>query len=63
MLRPGGKAYIYDLSDRLLRAIHHGAGGERLIGSSPFGNGEVETFRWPGPLPLLKRLVLERKPD
>jgi len=60
VLKPGGKAYIYDLADRLLRAMRHGKGVEQAAAASAFDGYVIETLRWPGPVPAISRLHLSK---
>ncbi len=60
VLKRGGEADIFDLADWILRATHHGTSIDQLVAATPFGRAEVETLRWPGPLPFFRRLHLRR---
>jgi len=62
VLKPGGEARIYDLAHWLWLPAR---GGDRLAGlaaASPFGDGEVKIFRWPGSVPAFVVLRLRRDP-
>lgn len=62
VLRPGGRALIYDFA--FSRAF--GAGGGTpvvvLAARSPFRDGWLTPVRWPGRLVLVRRLELVRRP-
>ncbi|MBI4498064.1 MAG: class I SAM-dependent methyltransferase [Chloroflexi bacterium] len=60
VLKPGGEAWIYDFSDWLRQWAHEGTELARLAAASPFRGGSVEVVRWPGPVPLVRRLRLRR---
>jgi SAM-dependent methyltransferase len=61
VLKPGGEARIYDLAHWLWRPAHGESRISRLAAASPFGGGEVEALRWPGPVPAFVLLQLRRK--
>ena len=61
VLRPGGRALIWDLRPGIL-PFHpevHDVGQE--ISSSPLGAATVTAWRWPGPLSLAKRAEFARE--
>jgi SAM-dependent methyltransferase len=62
VLEPGGEARIYDLAHWLWRPARGGDRLARLAAASPFGGGEVEVVRWPGPVPAFVVLRLRRQP-
>lgn len=61
VLNPGGGARIYDLAHWLWRPAHGESRISRLAAASPFGGGEVEVFRWPGPMPAFVLLRLRKE--
>jgi SAM-dependent methyltransferase len=62
VLKPGGEARIYDLSNWLWWPVRGGDRLSQLAAASPFGEGEVEVVRWPGPMPAFVILRLRRHP-
>jgi len=61
VLKPAGKALIYDVADWALSAAHHlPLDHEAVVAASPFGKGRHEVVPWPGPVPLIYRDVLTR---
>jgi len=60
VLRPGGEVWIYDLAHWLWRPTHGESRISRLAAASPFGDREVEVFRWPGSVPAFVLLRLRR---
>jgi SAM-dependent methyltransferase len=64
VLKPGAEALIYDVPDVIRHFVHSNAMESPSLSDmareSPFGGGTVEAFRWPGPLPLLRRLRLQK---
>ncbi|MGE5619108.1 MAG: class I SAM-dependent methyltransferase [Sphingomonadaceae bacterium] len=64
VLKRGGSARIYDIPDWLQRLTHHGPGLSlmELAAASPFGDGMVATFRWPGRIPSGQCLLVRRTP-
>ena len=60
VLKPGGKALIYDIAHWLWLPAHGKFRLERLAAESPFGGGEVEVVRWPGCIPAFLLLRLRR---
>ncbi len=62
VLKPGGEARIYDLSNWLWWPARGGDRLSQLAAASPFGEGEVEVVRWPGPMPAFVILRLRRHP-
>src|SRR5918994_5239889 len=61
VLKPGGGARIYDLAHWLWRPARAGDRLAQLAAASPFGEGEVETVRWPGSVPAFVLLRLRRE--
>jgi SAM-dependent methyltransferase len=62
VLKPGGEARIYDLAHWLWPPARGGDLLAQLVAASPFGEGEVETVRWPGFVPAFVMLRLRRQP-
>ena len=62
VLKPGGEARIYDLAHWLWPPARGGDRLAQLAAASPFGEGEVETVRWPGSVPAFVLLRLRRQP-
>jgi SAM-dependent methyltransferase len=62
VLKPGGEARIYDLSNWLWWPARGGDRLSQLAAASPFGEGKVEVVRWPGPMPAFVILRLRRHP-
>lgn len=60
ILKPGGEARIYDLAHWLWPPANGESRLDRLATESPFGGGEVEVVRWPGPAPAFVLLRLRR---
>ena len=60
VLRPSGEVWIYDLAQWLWRPTHGESRISRLAAASPFGDREVEVFRWPGSVPAFVLLRLRR---
>jgi SAM-dependent methyltransferase len=62
VLKPGGKARIYDLAHWLWLPARGGDHLALLAAASPFGEGEVDIVRWPGSVPAFVLLQLRRQP-
>jgi SAM-dependent methyltransferase len=62
VLKPGREARIYDLAHWLWRPAQDGNRLSQLAAASPFGEGEVEVVRWPGPMPAFVMLRVRRQP-
>lgn len=60
VLKPSGEAWIYDLAGWLWGAARSEDDLAALVAMTPFGNGTIEAFRWPGPVPAFTRLRLRR---
>lgn len=60
VLKPGVEARIYDVAHWLWLPAHGGSRLHQLLAESPFGEGSVESVRWPGPLPAFVLLRLRR---
>ena len=60
VLKPGGEARIYDLAHWLWPVVGERDRLAQLAATSPFGEGEVEIVRWPGPVPAFVLLGLRR---
>jgi len=60
VLKPGGEARIYDLAHWLWLSARGGNRLFQLTAASPFGEGEVQIFRWPGSVPAFVLLRLRR---
>jgi SAM-dependent methyltransferase len=60
VLKPGGEARIYDLAHWLWLPARGGNRLSQLTTASPFGEGEVQIFRWPGSVPAFVVLRLRR---
>lgn len=60
VLKPGGVACIYDISDGVLRALHHDRELERAVAASPFRERAIEVFRWPWRVPAIRRMCLRQ---
>ncbi len=60
VLKPGGEARIYDLGHWLWLPANSDSRLDWLATESPFGGGEVEVVRWPGPVPAFVLLRLRR---
>ena len=60
ILKPGGEARIYDPAHWLWLPANGEARLDRLATESPFGGGEIEAVRWPGPVPAFVLLCLRR---
>jgi SAM-dependent methyltransferase len=63
VLKPGGEARIYDLAHWLWPPAQDGNRLAELTAASPFGGGEVEVVRWPGPVPAFVLMRLRRASD
>ena len=62
VLKPGGEARIYDLAHWLWLPARGGDRLAQLAAASPFGEGEVQIFRWPGSVPAFVMLRVRRHP-
>lgn len=62
VLRPGGRALIFDIADPTRRFDDRRPGPAAAAGASPFGGGIVEPFLWPWRLALFIRLELRKAP-
>lgn len=60
VLKPGGEAWIYDLSHWLWLPAHGESWLERLVAESPFGSGRIEAIHWLGPVPAFVLVRLRR---
>jgi SAM-dependent methyltransferase len=60
VLKPGGEARIYDLAHWLWPPTHGENQLSQMAAASPFGGGEAEVLRWPGPVPAFVLLRLQR---
>ena len=60
VLKPGGEARIYDLAHWLWLPARGGNRLSELTTASPFGEGEVQIFHWPGSVPAFVVLRLRR---
>jgi SAM-dependent methyltransferase len=60
VLRPGGRAIICDLPDRWGRLETGAPGLAESARRGGFEAAAVDTVRWPGPVRLVRRAVLER---
>jgi SAM-dependent methyltransferase len=62
VLRPGGVARIYDLTDWIRRFEQAGPGIVELARASPFGGCAWTVRTWIGPVPLVYRADFRRAP-
>ena len=60
VLKSGREARIYDPAHWLWLPANSESRLDRLATGSPFGGGEVQTVRWPGPVPAFVLLRLRR---
>lgn len=60
VLKPGGRALIYDLPGWFQRMMRHGGGPEHLAAATPFRRGTLEIVRWPWQIPFFARLELRK---
>jgi len=56
VLRPGGRAIVYDLSDRWGHFETKAIGLARAAAAGGFVGATTRPFRWPGPLAIVNRL-------
>jgi ubiquinone/menaquinone biosynthesis C-methylase UbiE len=59
VLRPGGRALIYDLPDAWGH-LETRAAGLGVVAAGAFPEASVATIRWPGRVPLVRRLTATR---
>ncbi len=62
VLRPGGRALIWDVVAPLRRLEGHEVDLTALAAASPFGVVRLAAWRWPGPVRFAERLELVRAP-
>lgn len=62
VLRPGGRALVYDLTPWWTRIEGNRLLPEVAAAASPFRGGEIVPVRWPGPLRVSRRLTLVKPP-
>jgi SAM-dependent methyltransferase len=60
VLRPGGRAIVYDLPDRWGHFETRALGLAEASSAGGFGDASVTPFRWPGRLGLVRRLGVQR---
>jgi ubiquinone/menaquinone biosynthesis C-methylase UbiE len=60
VLKPGGKACIYDLADWIFRLTHHGVRPAEILTESPFASEAIEPVWTVGPVPLVTGFSLGR---
>ncbi len=58
VLRPEGRAVIYDVPAWIARLEHEHTGFEQAVARAPFERRELRGFSWPGPLRILRRATL-----
>ncbi len=63
VLRPGGRAILYDFSRSWTRVERQAPDPAGVAAASPFGDGRLDTIRWPGRVPSCVRLELLRPAD
>jgi SAM-dependent methyltransferase len=63
VLRPGGRAIIYDLSRAWTRVERRAPDPAGVAAASPFRGGRPLPLRWPGRVPSCVRLELLRPAD
>jgi ubiquinone/menaquinone biosynthesis C-methylase UbiE len=63
VLRPGGRAILYDLSRAWTRVERRAPDPADVAAASPFRGGRLEPVRWPGRVPSCVRLELLRSAD
>lgn len=63
VLRPGGRAIIYDLSDRWGHLERNAPPMASAADRGGFAGARTEPFRWPGPIAVTNRLELHREAD
>ncbi len=61
VLRPGGRAIIYDLGDAWGRIERHAPPLVSVAAAGGFAGARTEPFRWPGPIALTNRLDVARE--
>lgn len=60
VLKPAGKAYIYDLADWIFRLTHHGVPLAKILAGGPFASEATEPIWSLGSVPLVKGFALGR---
>lgn len=60
VLKPDGRAYIYDLADWILSLTHHGVRQSKIVGESPLALEAIEPVLSLGSVPLVTRFCLQR---
>jgi len=60
VLKPTGRAYIYDLADWILRLTHHGVPGATILAEAPFASESIGAIWSVGPVPVATGFCLGR---
>jgi ubiquinone/menaquinone biosynthesis C-methylase UbiE len=60
VLKPGSKAYVYDVADWFLRLVHHGARLKVVLADRPVASEEIGPVWSVGSVPLVTSFRLER---
>ncbi len=60
VLRPGGRALIWDFSRRVRWVERHSPEPLEVAARSPFASARSDAWRWPGPLRIAERVELVR---
>jgi ubiquinone/menaquinone biosynthesis C-methylase UbiE len=60
VLKPTGRAYIYDVAGWIFQLTHHGVPQARILAESPFAGEGIESVWSVGPVPVVIRFSFGR---